>query len=93
MSPNDREQAVYQGISNLKLMKLRSGAGDVTNTGVEGNLFTVFGKRFMIPFDFEMLRDHPPFYPYVLAEDLVFELTLACYRNYIQRNKSRNKRL
>jgi len=77
MSPNDREHAVYQGISNLKLIKLRSGAGDAQNSGDEGNLFTVFGRRFMIPIDFEMLTDHAPFYPYEPAEDLVFELTLA----------------
>jgi len=77
MPPNARGQAVCQGISNLRLMKLRSGAGDANNDGDEGNLFTVFGKRFIIPLDFEMLTDHEPFYPYVIAEDLVFELTLA----------------
>jgi len=31
----------------------------------------------MIPLDFEMLTDHAPFYPYELAEDLVFDLTMA----------------
>jgi len=74
---NEKDQAIYQGISNLKLRKPRSGAGDANNTGEEANLFTAFGKRIMIPLDFEMLTDHAPFYPYVLAEDLVFELTLA----------------
>jgi len=69
MTLNEKEQAVYQGISNLKLRKLRSGAGDDQNSGDEGNLFTLFGKRFMIPIDIEILTDHAPFYPHDLAED------------------------
>jgi len=56
MTENKKEQSLYQGISNLKLRKLRSG--DAQNTGTEGNLLTVFGKRFMTPLDFEIITDH-----------------------------------
>jgi len=71
MKVNKKEQSVYQGISNLKLRKLRSVSGYAQNTGTEGNLL------FMIPLDFGILTDHAPFYLHDLAEDLVFEFTLA----------------
>jgi len=37
MTVNKKEQSVYQGISNLKIRKLRSGSGDAHNTDTEGN--------------------------------------------------------
>jgi len=44
MTMNKKEQSVYQGMSNRKPIKLRSGSGGAQNTGTEGNLFTVFGR-------------------------------------------------
>ena len=44
---------------------------------VENALNTVFGAKYRIRLDHQILTDHGVFYPQVLYNDLVFELTLA----------------
>ena len=61
---------------------LRSVQAQETNqptTGVdaENKLEKVYGKKFRINLDHQILTDHGVFYPQALYTDLVFELTLA----------------
>ena len=68
-----------EGIQSEKLSKIRSGAGDKPTTGVddENKLEKVYGKKYRINLDHQILTDHGVFYPQALYQDLVFELALA----------------
>ena len=70
---------VAEGIQSKNLSQIRSGAGDKPTTGVdaENKLENVFGKKYRINLDHQILTDHGVFYPQALYTDLVFELVLA----------------
>ena len=74
-----RGNMVSEGIQSKKLSQIRSGAGDKPTTGVdaENKLEKVYGKKYRINLDHQVLTDHGVFYPQALYTDLVFELTLA----------------
>ena len=75
----DRDNMLLEGIQTEKLYKIRSDAGDKETTGVdaENALEAVFGTKYRITFDHQILTDHGIFYPQALFNQLVFELTLA----------------
>ena len=70
---------VAEGIQSKNLSQIRSGAGDKPTTGVdaENKLEKVYGKKYRINLDHQILTDHGVFYPQALYTDLVFELVLA----------------
>ena len=70
---------VAEGIQSKKLSQIRSGAGDKPTTGVddENKLEKVYGKKYRINLDHQIMPDHSVFYPQALYTDLVFELVLA----------------
>ena len=74
-----RGNMVAEGIQSEDLYKIRSGAGDKKTSGVdaEKKLEEVYGKKYRINLDHQILTDHGVFYPQALYTDLVFELTLA----------------
>ena len=74
-----RGNMVAEGIQSNKLSQIRSGVGDKPTSGVAaGNkLQKVFGKKYRINLDHQILTDHGVFYPQALYTDLVFELVLA----------------
>ena len=74
-----RDNMVPEGIQSEDLCKIRSGAGDAKTTGVdaEKKLNEVYGKKYRINLDHQILTDHGIFYPQALYDDLVFEVTLA----------------
>ena len=74
-----RGNMVAEGIQSKKLSQIRSGAGDKPTSGVdaENKLEKVYGKKYRINLDHQILTDHGVFYPQALYTDLVFELTLA----------------
>ena len=74
-----RGNMVAEGIQSKKLSQIRSGAGDKPTTGVdaENKLENVYGKKYCINLDHQILTDHGVFYPQALYTDLVFELILA----------------
>ena len=74
-----RGNMVAEGIQSEKLSKIRSGAGDKPTTGVddENKLDKVYGKKYRINLEHQILTDHGVFYPQALYQDLVFELVLA----------------
>ena len=61
------------------MSQIRSGAGDKPTSGVdaENKLEKVYGKKYRINLDHQILTDHGVFYPQALYTDLVFELVLA----------------
>ena len=68
-----------EGIQSKELSQIRSGAGDKPTTGVdtENKLEKVYGKKYRINLDHQILTDHGVFYPQALYTDLLFELVLA----------------
>ena len=74
-----RDNMVPEGIQSEDLSKIRSGAGDAKTSGVdaEKTLNSIYGKKYRINLDHQILTDHGIFYPQALYNDLVFEVTLA----------------
>ena len=74
------DNMVPEGIQSEDLFKNRSKSGDKKTSGVatENKLNEVYGTKYRINLDHQILTDHGIFYPKVpLYNDLVFELTLA----------------
>ena len=74
-----RDNMVPEGIQSEDLCKIRSGAGDAKTSGVdaEKKLNEVYGKKYRINLDHQILTDHGIFYPQALFNDLIFDVTLA----------------
>ena len=74
-----RDNMVPEGIQSEDLCKIRSGSGDKKSSGVddENKLNEVYGTKYRINLDHQILTDHGVFYPQALYNDLVFEVTLA----------------
>ena len=74
-----RDNMVPEGIQTEDLCKIRSNSGDKKTTGVdaEKKLNEVYGTKYRINLDHQILTDHCVFYPQALCSDLVFEVTLA----------------
>ena len=74
-----RKNMFLEGIQSEVLCKIRSGAGDKKTTGVEAEekLTEVYGNKYCIKIDHQILNDHGVFYPRALNRPFVFQLTLA----------------
>ena len=74
-----RDNMVPEGIQSEDLCKIRSGAGDAKTSGVdaEKKLNEVYGKKYRINLDHQILTDHGIFYPQALYNDLVLEVAFA----------------
>ena len=74
-----RDNMVSEGIQSEDLCKIHSNLGDKKTSGVdaENKLDQVYGSKYHINLDHQILTDHGVFYPHALYNDLVFELTLA----------------
>jgi len=70
---------ILEGIQSEDLCKIRSGAGDKKTSGVaaENKLNEIFGKKYRIVLDHQILSAHGIFYPQALYNYLTFEVTLA----------------
>ena len=80
LTEEERKNMVFQGIQSDNLRKLRSGVAraDVTDeTASELTLKSVYGEKYKIPLDFELLTTHAPFYKFPIEEDVIFEIRLA----------------
>ena len=74
-----RDNMVPEGIQSEDLCRIHSNSGDKKTSGVdtENKLNEVYGSKYRINLDHQILTDHGIFYPHALKNDLVFELTLA----------------
>jgi hypothetical protein len=79
LSQERRDGMILEGIQSEDLCKIRSGAGDKKTSGVdaEEKLEEVFGKKYRIRLDHQILTANGVFYPHALTNNLTFELTLA----------------
>ena len=79
LSQEERDNRILEGIQSEDLCKIRSDAGDKKTSGVdaENKLNEVYGKKYRIRLDHQILTDHGVFYPQALYNDLTFEVKLA----------------
>ena len=79
LSQEQRDEMIREGIQSEHLCKIRSNAGDKKTSGVdaEKKLNQIYGSKYRIRLDHEILTDHGVFYPQALYDNLVFELTLS----------------
>jgi len=79
LSKEQRDNMLLEGIQSEDLCKIRSNAGDKKPSGVdiEKKLNEIYGTKYRIRLDREILTDHGVFYSQTLYNDLVFEVTLA----------------
>jgi len=79
LSQEQRENMLLEGIQSEDLNKIRSNAGEKKTSVVdtEKKLNEIYGTKYRIRLDHEILTDHGVFYPQALLNDLVFEVTLA----------------
>jgi len=79
LSQEKRDDMFLEGIQSEDLCKIRSGAGDKKTSGVdaENKLNEIYGKKYRIRLDHQILSDHGVFYPQALYNNLTFVVTLA----------------
>ena len=76
LTEKQRKNLVLQGIAKSNVRKLRAGAGDADKDEDTHNaLFKACGSKYYIPIDFDVYSKHGPFYPNVIAEDFIREIT------------------
>ena len=89
-----RRNGQYQGIDvseDRNTTKLRVGAGDADEDVPEDKAIAdVYGNRFYIPLDFELLESHMPFHQSSFSDRLEYELTFNSYRRVIQSTNDPN---
>ena len=78
LTEKERANRLSEGIQSDDLAKIRCNAGDKKTTGVakEIKLNGIYGNKYRIPIDHEILN-HGVFFPRALSDELVFELKLA----------------
>ena len=74
-----RKNMYLEGIQSEDLYKVRSNSEDKKTSGVvaESKLNTVYGNKYRIPLDHEILKDHGVFYPRALPNQVIFEIKPA----------------
>ena len=75
----NRDNMVFESIQSENLCKIRSNAGEkaTLNVAAENKLTKVYGTKYRIKLDHQILTDHGVFYPQALYDDLLFEVTLV----------------
>ena len=88
LAQEDRDNMLLEGIQTEKLCKIRSNAGDKETTGVDAEkaLDAVFGTKYRIKLDHQILTDHGIFYPQALYNNLLFELKLSSGSQVVKRS-------
>ena len=71
-----RNDMTFEGIQDKNVNKLRSGLTVSGANAGEKILHEVYGNKYKIPLDFELLTNHAPLYKYALDENIIFELEL-----------------
>ena len=81
-----RDNMVPERIQSEDLCKIRSGSGDKNTSGddAENKLTEVYGTKYRINLNHQILKDHGVFYPQALYNDLVFEVTLAAANQVVR---------
>ena len=87
LSQETWDNMLLEGIQNKELCKIRSCPGDTKTSGVdaENKLNPIYGSKYPISLDHQILSDHSVCYSQALYNDLVFELNLAPASQVVKR--------
>ncbi len=79
ITEKQRNNSVFRGIQDEELRKMRAdmAASPPNPKDTNVKLRNVYGKRYSIPLDFELVRDHMPLPASDLLDEIVFELTVS----------------
>jgi len=80
LSQEERDNRILEGIQSEAICKTRSGAGDKKTSGIsesEQKINDVYGTKYRIRLDHQILTHHGGFYPQALYNDLKFDIKLA----------------
>ncbi len=78
LTKSQRKNMIFQGIQSNNLNKLRSKANDAVITNSNENILKIiYGNKYKIPLDFELINNYAPLYKYAIQEDIIFEITFA----------------
>ena len=91
LTKNEREDSVYQGIQSDDALKHRVDAADKSSDAKSELLAQVYGNRFCIPLDFELLNAHLPYYQGALRDRLSYELKFNEYGSVIKSSDTEAK--
>ena len=85
----ERLNAVFQGIveddgQTENAIKHRINASDKVNDAKDKTVAEIYGSKFSIPLDFEILESSIPLYQYGLGSRFTYELTFAYYSDVIR---------
>ena len=85
----ERHNAIFQGVVEAdgqteNANKHRINATDKANNAKDQTVVSIYGNRFCIPLDFEILETSLPLYQYGLGSRLTYELTFADYSDVIK---------
>ena len=79
LSQEERDNMLLEGVQKEDLNKIRSESGGKKTSGVAAanKLNGIYGNKYRIQLDHQILTDHGALYPQALYNDHVFELKLA----------------
>ena len=79
LTEKERASRISERFQSEDISKIRCGSGDKKTSGVarEIKLNDVYGNRYRILIDHNILDDHGAFFPRALSDELVFEMRLA----------------
>ena len=79
ISQEERDNRILEEIQSEDLCKIRSEVADMKTSGVdaEEKVTEVYGKKYRIRLDHQILTDDGVFYPQALYNDLKFDVKLA----------------
>ena len=79
LSKEKRDSMVLEGIQSEVLCNIRSDSGDKDTSGVdeEKALEAIYGKKYRIRLDHQILTENGVFYPEGLYSNLMFQITLT----------------
>jgi len=74
------------------LCKIRSDAGDKKTSGVdaEEKLKEVYGSKYRIRLDYQIIANHGVFYPQALYNDLTFDVKFAQAKHVVRGSDTTN---
>ena len=93
---SEKRNAIWQGIISNdgcteNCIKLRINAGDNASNAQDKTIADVYGNKFIVPLDFEMLDSAAPYYQAGLGNRLCYKLTLNDYSRVIRSGVSSPK--
>ena len=77
LTKEQRNSSVYEGIQNINLRKIRTDLKTTLDTTLPNlTLKNMYGKRYKLPINFEIITDHMPMTGAILESNLTFEMTI-----------------